>query len=440
MKQSIILLTYLIIYFLNPFSLSAEGAKSKTITDSKTISKSFTVNPDAEFKLLSRESDVTINTWNQNKVEVKVTLTVEAFEREELDKMLNEMQVSIIGSSTGVDVQSDMCFKQQITTGNKTRIKTGTQTIKIKKYRFAYDIKVPRTNHINIKNSYGNLNLGEHIGRVNLSIYEGSVIGGRMAPSKGVISLKYSDATLGEIKDLDLQGYESEITLGQTTSLNLNAKYSKVIAGKTTDVQLSAYESNITLGFTNQVTGQQNYGSLTIAESKKVTLTCYELKLQTGVVNDLTLNNSKYSNITCSGAGSVSITNAYENDITLGQVVSLSGNTKYCKVDIGMLKKSLHLTGYELKCVINEVSPDFTSVAIDGKYSKVSANLRSGTGYKLTADLNYGQITYPESNFATTKNDNKNTRRVVEGKTKGYTGQSTISVKGFETDVSLAYR
>ncbi len=440
MKASFIFLKYLFVFVLLPASLLAVAEKDNTITDSKTIVKTFTMNKDAEFKLISRESDVTITTWNENKVEVKVTLTVEAFEREELDKMLNEMQVSIIGSPESVSVQSDMCFKQQITTGSKTKIKTGTQTIKIKKYKFTYEIKMPRTNHLDLKNSYGSVTLGEHSGRVNLSIYEGSVMAGKMTPTEGLVSLKYSDATLGNVKDLKLEGYESKINIGESSQLNLNAKYCTVNAGKARDVQLSAYESKITLGVTTEVTGQQNYGTLTIAESKRISLKTYELNLQTGKVDNLTLTDSKYSKVVCGDIGILNITNAYENDMLFAKVGTIAGNAKYCKIDIGKLQESLSLTGYELTCRVDELSKDFKNLKVDGKYSKVYASMPSGTGYQLSSELTYGTISYPESNFVSTKNDKKDTRWVLEGKTKGYSGQSTISVKGFETDVTLTYR
>ncbi len=423
-----------------PFNLSAEAEKDNTITDSKTITKTFTVNADAEFQLNSRESDVTISTWNENKVEVKVTLTVEAFEREELDKMLNEMQVTINGSPQGVSVQSDMCFKQQITMGNKTKIKTETQTIKIKSYRFTYNIKVPPTNHLNIKNSYGDVNLAEHTGRVNLSIYEGKVIAGKMSPTEGTITLKYSEATLGNIKDLTLQSYESKIKLGETSSLNLNAKYSTLTTTRTREVNLSAYESDIDLGINTGLNGQQNYGSLKVAESKRVNLKTYELKFEAGNIDNLTLSSTKYSKIICAEVGVLTLSSAYENEMTFAKVSTLTGNVKYCRIDIGKLNNALTLTGYELTCRIDELSPDFKSITVEGKYSKFYANLRQGAGFQLSADLKYGNLTYPQADFTSSKNDKKDNHWVLEGKTKGYSGQGSILVKGFETDVTLTYR
>ncbi len=442
MKNHITYLATLVLalVFILPFSLSAEADKDNTITDSKTIVKTFTVNKDAEFSLTSRESDVTITTWNENKVEVRVTLTVEAFDREELDKMLNEMAVCITGSPESVCVQSNMCFKQEVRTGAKTKIKTETQTIKIKKYKFTYEIKLPRTNHLNIKNSYGNIILGEHTGRVKLEIYEGTLLAGKIAPTEGVLNLKYSTATLGNVRDLKVEGYESKVNIGESSQLTLNAKYCTVNAGRAKDVKLSAYESKINLGVTAEVSGQQNYGTLTIAESKRISLKTYELSLTTGNIDFLTLTDSKYSKITCAEVGTLTITNAYEDNMTFSKVGTLTGNTKYCKINIGKLQESFNISGYELTCRIEELASGFKNMNVEGKYAKVYANLRTGTGFQLSADLTYGTITYPESNFVASKNDKKDTRWVLEGKTKGYSGQSMISVKGFETDVSLTYR
>lgn len=417
--------------------LSAKDFRS-TITDTKVIKKSFDVNADAQFNISSREADINITTWNQNKVEVTVTITVEAFEQEELDKMLDALTPNITGSRTNVTVESPPCGQQEIVIGNRRRIKMNNEVYKIKSYRFQYDIRMPSSNHINLKNRFGDVNMDKHTARVDIELYECELKGSGINSSSTVANLRFTDGSLGSAKALNLKIYEGEVMLGEATTMTLDCKFSKVNILRARDVNLSAYESKVDLGVTNIVSAKQNFGKLKIAEAKVLTLKSYELDLEMGSAETITLSDSKFSKITCGQAGKVNITSAYECTMTFGQLQSMSVDAKFSSLNIGQLESSVILTGYESSLNIGMVTKNFTKISVDGKFCSANIVLNKDLGYALNANLSFGTIEFPKEKMENLKVDKSGNKITVSGKTRGYTGSSTITVKGYETSVNLA--
>ena len=146
--QALILASLALLLTLSP-AYSKDAVKS-VITDSRSWSQTFDVNQDADLNLRCRESDVKVETWDKNVVEVNVTLTVEAYDQEELDKMLEMFEPNISGNSSGVNVQNPDCTSEE-SNGKRTKIRINNQIIKVKSYRYKIDIKMPESNHLNAR-------------------------------------------------------------------------------------------------------------------------------------------------------------------------------------------------------------------------------------------------------------------------------------------------
>lgn len=422
---------------LASISLGFSTPKKATIKDSKTIHKSFKVNPDAQFNLHSREADVVVTTWDKNEIDVTVTLTVEAYDRDELDEMLEQMNVVINGTATNVTVKDEMKINRQTTINGRTSIRTNGKKIKIKKFSYTYAIKMPKTAHVNIKNKFGNVTLDENKGKLNLELYENTLNALKAAPKDCVMNLKFCEVQLGELKNAEIKLYECKLNLVQVATLDLNAKFSKVTSSRSRDVTLSAYESKLNLGVAKLVSGKQSFGSLLIAEADEIKLTTYELKLTIGSVKNLELTNSKFSKITCGPLTKLKVVNAYENDMTIAEASTVNIIAKFSDLHLGELKESLVTSGYELDCFIGKLDKGFKKVSIDGKFSKTDITIPDGVGYKLDADVRFGDIKYPTSNLEVDRRIKDGSTQRVSAKTKNYSGESLISIRGYESDLTI---
>lgn len=73
---------------------------------SKTFKESFNVSKTAEVSLNIANAEITIETWNKNRVEVEAEVTVDGEDQEINQKILDNFNFEALGNSTKVEVQS----------------------------------------------------------------------------------------------------------------------------------------------------------------------------------------------------------------------------------------------------------------------------------------------------------------------------------------------
>ena len=416
--------------------VNASDPARSTITESKTWTKSFDVNGDADFNLRCRESDVNISTWDQNRVEVKVTLTVEAFEKEELDKMLKAFEPNISGSRTGVNVQNPDCTSE-VVNNKQTKIHINNQIIKVKSYHYRFEIKMPMLNHLNTKARFSNLKLGNHKGKINLELYECEITGGAIMSILGQMDLKFCKGNLGSTKELNLNTYESDLNLGQTRILSMDSKFSDIKFNQVREAKITAYESELNLGITHSVHLSQNFGSCVIASAEQVELTAYEMTLEAGRINDFIITNGRFSKIIVGENKSLNAPATYESDITVNRTSAVMIDARFCKIDIGLLQSSFQLAGYESVIHVQDVSAELNYIDIEARFSTAEFKLQPNQGYRLNADLNFGSMEIPARDIDGIRIDRERERFRAAGGAQGYDGETRVRVKGYETTVKL---
>lgn len=417
-------------------SVNAANPARSTITESKTWTKSFEVNGDADLNLRCRESDVNISTWDENRVEVKVTLTVEAYEKEELEKMLTAFEPNISGNRTGVNVQNPDCTSE-VVNNKQTKIRINNQIIKVKSYHYRFDIKMPKSNHLNAKTRFSKVKLGNHKGKISLEFYECEVQGEQIESIMGQVDMKFCDGTLGSIKELNINTYESDLTLDQSRILNMDSKFSKLKFSQVRESKITAYESELNLGITHSVHLSQNFGSCVIASAEEVELTAYEMTLEAGRINDFTITNGRFSKIIVGENKSLNVPAAYESDITVNSTSAVMIDARFCKIDIGHLQSSFQLASYESVIHVQEVSAELNYIDIEARFTTAEFKLQPNQGYRLNADLNFGSMEIPARDIDGIRIDRERQRFRAAGGAQGYDGDTRVRVKGYETTVKL---
>ena len=415
------------------FSATGKGI----ITDSKTWTRSFAVNKDADLNLRCRESDVNISTWDRNEIEVNVTLTVEAYEQEELDKMLEFFEPNISGNASGVNVQNPDCTSEEVR-NKRTKIKINNQIIKVKKYRYQFDIKMPETNDLNANTRFSIVKLGSHRAKVTLEFYECTIEADQINMSEGVCDLKFCKGSLGAANELRLNTYESDLSLRDMGKLNMDAKFSELKFDRVHEAKVTAYESVIDLGINHTADIKHNFGSLSMAESQSLNLTAYEMSLTAGRIKVLKIPNGRFSKIKVGKTISAEITTAYESDITITESESIEIDARFCKLDVGELKYSFQGESYESDIHIHQISPELSSIELDARFSSAHFRMAENQQYQLEADISFGGIKIPEVDMSGIRIDKQQSNFRANGGSQNYTGDTRIRISGYETNVVLS--
>lgn len=88
------------------FSLCLLLAVSSYAQTSKTYTESFNVNKDAVISLKTNHAEITVETWNKNRVDVEAIISVETENEDLANEILDNFEFEALGNSTKVEIMA----------------------------------------------------------------------------------------------------------------------------------------------------------------------------------------------------------------------------------------------------------------------------------------------------------------------------------------------
>lgn len=349
----------IVTFLLIPTFILANNGESKKgkYTKEKTITKEFTVNPDATFKVDNSYGNVDIITWNENRIEIEVHISTSSNNEDKAQKKLDQITVEFNNSASQVSAKTK--FPKSSSWWN-----WGNSKVNMK---INYTVKMPITNNLDVSNDYGNINLDKLEGHAKIDCDYGKITTKELMADDNIINFDYTNNSYFEyIKSGKINADYSGYTVGKTNSLTIVADYTKSIVEIAEDISFNCDYGGITIEKVNNVTGNGDYLTAKIGEVFK------------NVEIDGDYGSLKISNMT-DNAGNVTIESDYMN-ITIGYSSGYSFN-----FNIDLNHASLR----------GEDGLEITKQKIESRdkyYAGYHGNDSSGNTIKISSD--YGSVTF----------------------------------------------
>ena len=258
MKKSIYKIALL--FLLVPFVSFGAGDTKPKHEKSRTVKKEYSVNRDATVDINNKYGNVNIVTWNKNRVEITVEITVKGNDLSTVEKKLRNIEIEFNANSDLVSA--------------KTRFEKSSRSwsfwgnSKNTSYKINYTVKMPKSNHVKVSNDYGNIMLNEIDGKANINCDYGKITLGDLNNSENKINIDY---TKGSSINFMKSGY-------------VNADYSKLTIDKTDVVKINSDYSTISVGSANKVTYNSDYGTIKVDDVENITGNSDYVSIRLGTV------------------------------------------------------------------------------------------------------------------------------------------------------------
>lgn len=191
----------------------------------KRISKEYAVNEGFTLGIDNAYGEINIVNWNQDKVAVDITISVEARSESKAEELLKKIEIDISESRSEVYFDTEV---EQINTTGKTNIKV------------VYDVKAPAYINAVLEQSYGNVYIQELTGTAVLEIKYGGLMATSLMNSGkdkwNTLDLKYGEATIEHVSALTAEIKYSELTVNESRVMETESAYSKLFFGKVNDL------------------------------------------------------------------------------------------------------------------------------------------------------------------------------------------------------------
>ena len=255
---------------------------------SKTIKKTYSVNADATVALNNKYGDLNITTWDKNKVEIEIIITVKGDDLEDVASKLNSIKIQLNANSSLVTAST--IFEE-----NKSSWSWWGKS-KNTNYKINYIVKMPKTNSVNLNNDYGSIYLGNLSGSASITCDYGKIALGELSATNNSINLDYcSSSSIIGIKGGSINIDYSKLTIDTSENIKLNADYSTVKFDKAGKIDFNLDYGSLTVNDVEKISGNSDYVSLRFGTVRKnlVIDTDYgslTIKKLTDGFNEVTIN------------------------------------------------------------------------------------------------------------------------------------------------------
>ena len=226
--------------------------------------REFVATPGTTLDLNNRYGNVTIQSWDQDRVIIDVKVTIEMQDEEKAQKLLDYIDIqfsegqNLISAKTVIDEKFNFSGW-----GNRS-----------KKFSIVYTVKMPAYANLTLANRYGNTDIDAIDGQVDLDVKYGNLVAGKLTRGNekpmSTVRIAYGKATIGETGWLDIYArYSPVVKVEKGQALLLDSKYSKIQIGEASSlVGISKYDK-VSIENINNLVLETGYDDVNIGVLRK---------------------------------------------------------------------------------------------------------------------------------------------------------------------------
>lgn len=193
-------------------------ADASHVERTKTIQKQYAVSKGTQLHLDNRYGKVEVNTWNKN--EISVTISIKAVEASgnKADEIIDGVSIAESKSGNQITLKTEISKRSSNWWNNV--INNNNRGVQIN-----YVVHLPKDLDLNIANKYGAVTLPDLSGPLVMDVSYGSLKAGNLSGNSATINSAYGSATIGSVKNGQLDVKYGSLQLGTAEKLLLNLSY-----------------------------------------------------------------------------------------------------------------------------------------------------------------------------------------------------------------------
>ncbi len=247
----------LLVLLLIPTALLADPEKFRgKHTKEKNIEKEFSVNEDALITIKNRYGNINATSWNQDKVHIEINIIVNGDDEDIVMERLNG--INIIFENTANIVTAITRFENDHQSWwNKVKCNWTSSKVNME---INYTIKLPVTNNIDFNNDYGSINLDRISGDTTIHCDYGQVILGELLGKNNILHFDYShNSSIAYMRKGKINADYSDFVLNDVEALILNADYTGSKIKKIGQLEFNCDYGSLQIDKATYIKGNGNY-------------------------------------------------------------------------------------------------------------------------------------------------------------------------------------
>jgi len=231
---------------------------------SKEFHKEYTAKRGVTLDLNNKYGDIIVETSESDQVVIDVKVTVKYPSRERAEKLLGYIDVQFTEGADMISAKTVIDEKFSFTGWSGES----------RKFTIDYNVKMPVWMDLTLSIKYGNTDLDDLTGLVNLSIKYGNLTAAKLTRGNekplNSLNLAYGKGSIEEAGWLDMViRYCGNLTITTSQALLLDSKYSKFVFGTTSSIVAETRYDNIRIESINNLILDTGYADVNIGTLTK---------------------------------------------------------------------------------------------------------------------------------------------------------------------------
>jgi hypothetical protein len=192
----------------------------------KLIVKSYLVDKDDKLAINNQYGKVLVHTWPKN--EIKVEIEIKAIESTEQSatQLLESVNISESRNANLISFKTNF---EKISANFRSLLKSGKEDKR--RLQVTYIVYMPAKNPLDINNSYGNIEMDDFAGPLNIISTYGSFSAGKIDHPQNQVKVTYGSANIANFSNGSLSITYGNLKLIEGDKLNATIKYSNAKIG-----------------------------------------------------------------------------------------------------------------------------------------------------------------------------------------------------------------
>lgn len=209
------------------------ATKKRDVEKRKVVEKSYSVDEDVTLVIENKFGKVHINTWDKKQMDVRVEVIARRRSESRAQELLDKIDIDIDESSSS----------KRFTTDLQGRINNRNS----ESFEINYTVSMPKSNPLELKNSFGDTYIGDLNGDVDIKVSYGDLRAKKLEGRSriklsfgdgdieyvrsGEMVVKYSNLDVSSLGVVRLEQGFSELDIRTAESIDMTSKYGEVLLG-----------------------------------------------------------------------------------------------------------------------------------------------------------------------------------------------------------------
>jgi hypothetical protein len=226
------------------------GWTKDQVEKKRYVDKSYNVSSSTLLNIQNKFGRIEINSWDKSEFEIKIEIIGRGRNEDKAQQILDDIEIDIDEGS------SEISFETSVEK-MKNRNNEG--------FEVNYTISMPEDNPLEIKNSFGDVSMGNRAGDLEINVAYGSMKVGNVT-GKTDLKLSFGSGNINNIQDGDLTIKYSDFNIESSNKIELNQGFSDIEIGEVKDLELESKYGDVEIGKAEIVDADVHFSGFEIEE------------------------------------------------------------------------------------------------------------------------------------------------------------------------------